>query len=81
MYRAHTEEQFNEFMSQLIETNATLGFFADFKKIAANVESLSIQLHQLNYLVGKEDMDAAVHNLWNKDPNVFSVLDIRVNVN
>lgn len=75
MYKAHTEEQFKEFMSQLIETNATLGFFCDFKKITTNVDSISIKLNQLNYLIGKEDMNAAVHNLWNENPKVFSILD------
>lgn len=34
------------FMSQLRETNASLGFFADFGKIAANVESVAIKLNQ-----------------------------------
>lgn len=78
MYKAHTEEQFKEFMSQLIETNATLGFFCDFKKITTNVDSISIKLNQLNYLIGKEDMNAAVHNLWNENPKVFSILGILI---
>lgn len=75
---AHTKEQFNEFMSQLIETNATLDFFSDFQKIATNVESISIKLNQLNYLIGKEDMVSAIYNLWNENPKVFSVLDILI---
>lgn len=32
MSKAHTEEQFKIFMSQLIETNATLDFFQTLKK-------------------------------------------------
>ena len=76
MNKVHTEEQFNKFMSQLIETNATLDFFSDFKKIANNVEPISIKLNQLNYLIGKENMDMAIHNLWDENPKVFSVLDI-----
>lgn len=76
MYKAHTEEQFKEFMSQLVETNATLGFFSDFNKIAANVDAISIKLHQLNYLIGQEDMAAAIKSLWEENPKVFSVLDI-----
>lgn len=80
MGKVHTEQQFKEFMSQLIETNATLDFFSDFDKIAANVEVISIKLNQLNYLVGKDDMEAAVRNLWKENPNVFSVLDILIAV-
>lgn len=47
-------------MSQLIETNVTLGFFSDFAKISSNVDAVSMKLNQLNYLIGKDDMDATV---------------------
>lgn len=80
MNKAHTEEQFKIFMSQLIETNASLSFFSDFDKIAANVDAISMKLNQLNYLIGKEDMEKAVRNLWNENPKVFSVLDILIAV-
>lgn len=80
MSKAHSKEQFNEFMSQLIETNAPLSFFSDFSKIAANVDIVSIKLNQLNYLVGKNDMEAAIRQLWKENPKVFSVLDILIAV-
>lgn len=67
-------------MSQLIETNATLDFFSDFDKIAANVDAISMKLNQLNYLIGKEDMEKAVFALWDENPKVFSVLDILIAV-
>lgn len=78
MNKAHTEEQFENFMSQLIETNATLDFFANFDKISSNVDTISIKLNQLNYLIGKEDMEMAVRRLWNENSKVFSVLDILI---
>ena len=77
---AHTKEQFNEFMSQLKETNATLDFFCDFNKILDNVESISMKLNQLNYLIGQEDMDAAIRRLWEENKNAFSVLEILIAV-
>lgn len=80
MSKAHTEEEFKTFMSQLIETNAPLSFFSDFKKIAANVDAISIKLNQLNYLVGKDNMEEAVRRLWDENPKVFSVLDILIAV-
>lgn len=80
MNRAHTEEQFKTFMSQLIETNASLDFFSDFTKIASNVDAVAIKLNQLNYLVGKEDMEQAVKKLWEENPKVFSVLDVLIAV-
>lgn len=76
----HTKEQFDSFMSQLKETNTTLDFYCDFDKIQNNVEAVSIKLNQLNYLIGQEDMDAAIHRLWDENKNVFSVLDILIAV-
>lgn len=76
----HTKEQFDEFMSQLKETNATLDFYCDFKKINSNVESIAIKLNQLNYLIGQEDLDGAIRRLWNENPKVFSIMDILIAV-
>lgn len=75
---AHTEEQFNQFMSQLSETNATLSFWTDFDKIRKNVASVEIKLNTLNYLIGKEDLRLAITKLWNNDKRVFDVLLILV---
>ncbi len=77
---AHTKEQFDMFMSQLKETNTTLGFYCDFGKINNNVESISIKLNQLNYLIGQVEMDAAIRRLWNENKNVFSILEILIAV-
>ena len=76
----HTKEQFDKFMSQLYETNATLGFYCDFKKINENVEAIAIKLNQLNYLIGQEDLDGAIRRLWSENPRVFSVMDILIAV-
>lgn len=75
---AHTTEQFNLFMSQLRETNATLDFYCDFPKIARNVADIEISLNTLNYLIGKENLREAVEALWNRDPRVFEVMDILI---
>ncbi len=75
---AHTEEEFQSFMSQLSETNATLGFWTDFPKIKTNVAQVEIKLNTLNYLLGKQDLRAAVTELWNNDKRVFDVLLILI---
>ena len=80
MNNTHTKEQYDEFMSQLLDTNATLDYFCDFEKISRNVNAVSIKLHQLNYLIGKEDMEAAIRQLWQENNNVFTVLDILIAV-
>lgn len=80
MRNSHTKEQFNLFISQLKETNTSLGFYCDFEKIHNNVESISIKLNQLNYLIGQEDIDNAIRRLWNENKSTFSILEILIAV-
>lgn len=61
-------EQFKIFLSQLSETNATLDYFTDFKKIKGNVNKIALKLNQLNYLIGKEDIYAAVSDIYEENP-------------
>lgn len=75
---AHTKEQFDLFMSQLHETNATLDFYCDFPKIARNVADIEISLNTLNYLIGKENLRESVEALWKRDSRVFEVMDILI---
>jgi len=76
--RTHTEEEFKTFMSQLSDTNATLRYWTNFHKVKANVANIEIKLNMLNYLLGKDDLRAAVTSLWNIDSQVFDVLLILV---
>ncbi|NBB22256.1 restriction endonuclease [Runella sp. CRIBMP] len=71
-------EQFKIFLSQLSETNATLDYFTDFKKIKSNINKISIKLNQLNYLLGKDNLKEAVNELYEENPKVFEVLDILI---
>lgn len=71
-------EKFKTFLSQLTETNATLDYFTNFKKIKSNVNKISIKLTQLNYLIGKENLKEAISELYEENPRVFEVLDILI---
>ena len=73
-------EHFEEFMGLLKETHVSLRDYVDFPKVEANVEAISIKLNQLNYLIGQQDMAAAVNRLWEENTKVFSVLDILIAV-
>lgn len=68
------------FMSQLKDTNQTLGFFCDFEKISQNVRNIEISLNMLNYLIGKTDIEAAVNDIWQRDSSAFNVMDILIAV-
>lgn len=73
-----TRTSFETFLSQLTKTNATLSFFSDFSKISRLVSGIDIDLHTLNYLIGKTDLRLAVEELWDRNPGVFDVMDILI---
>lgn len=72
--------KFDVFLSQLKETNATLGFFTDFSKAYSNVANIAVKLNQLNFLLGKDNLRAAVELIYNENPKAFEVLDVLVAV-
>ena len=71
---------FKNFLDELSETNATLSFFTDFDKVIKNVENIEVKLTALNYLLGKSKLKKAIRELYQENPNVFSVLNILVAV-
>lgn len=72
--------EFEQFLLQLNETNATLDYFTNFNKVKANVNKIAIKLNQLNYLIGKEDLRTAIKELYDENPKTFEVLDILIAV-
>ena len=74
------KEQFKTFLSQLSETNATLDYFVDFQKVIGNVRKIALKLNQLNYLIGKDNLEEAINELYEENPKVFEVLDILIAV-
>jgi len=67
-------------MSQLRETNQTLGFFCDFDKISNNVENIKLSLCMLNSLIGTNDLRRSVETIWERDKTAFNILDILIAV-
>lgn len=72
--------RFEDFLEQLAETNATLDSFTDFAKIRANIKPIMVKLNQLNYLIGKENIQEAVCDIYNENPKSFEILDILIAV-
>ncbi|MBO7460773.1 MAG: restriction endonuclease, partial [Bacteroidales bacterium] len=77
---AHTQEEFNLFISQLRETNQTLDFFCDFEKICKNVDDIKLSLCILNSLIGTTDLKKSVETIWNRDKKAFSVMPVLIAV-
>ena len=74
------KEQFKIFLSQLSETNATIDYFVDLEKVIGNVRKIALKLNQLNYLIGKDNLEEAINDLYEENPKVFEVLDILIAV-
>ena len=71
---------FPNFVDELSATNATLDYFTDFKKASSNVSKIEVKLNTLNYLLGKPNLKESIRELYQENPNVFSVLNILVAV-
>ncbi|WP_071058560.1 type II restriction endonuclease [Pelistega sp. MC2] len=74
------KKEFPAFISTFSETNATLGYFTDFDKVKENVKKIELHLNQLNYLLGKENLNQEVHYLYASNPKCFEALDILIAV-
>lgn len=74
------EKNFEQFMSQLHETNQTLDFFCDFEKISNNVDNIKLSLCMLNSLIGTTDLRKSVEAIWHRDKTAFSIMDILIAV-
>lgn len=73
-------KNFDLFLSQLKETNATLDYFVDFEKVRNNVGKLSLKLNTLNYLLGKENLFEAIKEVYYENKSAFEVLNILIAV-
>lgn len=77
---AHTQEQFETFMSSLQKTNRTLDYyFCDFKKIKQNVESVKMNLSLLDCLLKSNDIQTTIQTIFDsygKKP--FQVLPLLI---
>ena len=82
MMAAHTEEQFEKFMSQLRKTNQTLNyFFVDFDKVVSNVNKVRINLNLLNSLLNCADIKSTIEDIFNEyGSKPFDVLNILIAV-
>ena len=58
---------FKTFLSQLSETNATLDYFVDFEKVVGNIRKIALKLNQLNYLIGKDNLEEAINDLFSEN--------------
>lgn len=73
-------DNFDDFLRSLKTTNATLSYFADLEKCLVNVSAISVKLHALNYLLGKQDLKREIAFLYKENPKCFSALKLLIAV-
>lgn len=79
MTKAHTEEQFATFISQLKETNQTLDFFCDFNKISENVNNITVDGFEFVWItdgIGWKSARNKLQEAYNIIPSVYNLTDI-----
>lgn len=74
------KKNFELFLSQLKDTNATLDYFVDFEKVKKNIDKISLKLNQLNYLLGKNDLKTAINDIYIENKKAFDILNILIAV-
>lgn len=72
--------EFENFLNSLQETNANLEYFTDFQKCDKNIKAISIKLHSLNYLLGKNDLKIAINDLFKENRACFDILNLLIAV-
>ncbi|MBP3220706.1 MAG: type II restriction endonuclease [Neisseriaceae bacterium] len=77
---AVNEMNFNDFLKSLKQTNRTLDYFTDFGKCQDSINKISMKLHSLNFLLGKQDLKFAVNELFLDNPKCFEVLNLLIAV-
>ncbi len=71
---------FDDFLGLLRKTNANLSYFTDFEKCDENLQIVSIKLHTLNFLLGKNDLKTNINRLFKYDKECFDVLNLLIAV-
>lgn len=68
------EEKLNYFFSTLSVTNRTPEYYVNWDKVRRETKAYELELHTLNYLIGKEDIYHAALGLFQKQPQLLKAI-------
>lgn len=71
-------EVFEHLISTLAKSNRKWDYFVDWTKVFENLQDAEMDLNTLNYLVGKEDAEAAFMELLRKRPSIAGLVPLLV---
>lgn len=69
-------DRFQAFMGSLSKTNRTPSYYVDWNKITNNIKEYELNLHTLNYLVGKENIYERALDLFTKQPELIKTIPL-----
>lgn len=67
---------FNEWLSTMKDSIATWKYYTDFEKVYRNVESMKVELHILNSLIGSKNIENEFKQLFQEYPKTLKVIPI-----
>lgn len=73
---SNSQEVFQHFQDNLTDSITIWDYFVNWTKVLSNVRKIEINLNILNYLVGKDDIEAEFRIILNQYPSVVDVIPI-----
>ena len=70
------KRNFNEWLSTMKDSIATWKYYIDFEKVYSNVESIKVELHILNTLIGSKNIENEFKQLLVEYPKTLKVIPI-----
>lgn len=70
------KRNFNEWLSTMKDSIATWKYYTDFEKVYSNVESIKVELHILNSLIGSKNIEKEFKQLLVEYPKTLKVIPI-----
>lgn len=67
---------FGQWLSEFRPSIANYGYYVDFQKVYGNVESMKVELHILNSLIGSKSIEKDFYQLAERYPEVLKCIPL-----
>ena len=68
------EDRLKQFLNTLSVTNRTPEYYVNWEKVERETKRYELELHTLNYLIGKDDIYSEALRLFTKQPNLLKAI-------
>lgn len=72
------EERLEQFMSTLSLTNRTPEYYVNWEKVSDNTKKYELELHTMNYLLGKSDIEEKARELFISNPSLLKTIPVLI---